>query len=98
LRASGERLHRSDPGSAEQLTGQELQIALTVAEGRSNRDVAAALFLSPRTVEWHLTRIYRKLDISSRAGLIRLFATNRGQDYSAVTASGLRQRGQAEGP
>jgi ATP/maltotriose-dependent transcriptional regulator MalT len=98
LRASGERLHRSDPGSAEQLTGQELQIALAVAEGRSNRDVAAELFLSPRTVEWHLTRIYRKLDISSRAGLIRLFATNRGQDYSAVAASGLRQRGQAEAP
>jgi DNA-binding CsgD family transcriptional regulator len=93
LHASGERLRRRDPSSAEQLTGQELQIALAVAEGRSNRDVAAALFLSPRTVEWHLTRIYRKLDISSRAGLIRLFATRRGQDDRGSPQAGCGSAG-----
>lgn len=74
LRASGERLRRRDVTAASRLTPQELQIALVVAEGRSNREVGASLFLSPKTVEWHLTRIYRKLEVFSRAELIRLFA------------------------
>ena len=55
---------------------QELQIALAVAEGASNREVGAALFLSARTVEWHLTRVYRKLDLYSRAELIQSFASS----------------------
>jgi DNA-binding CsgD family transcriptional regulator len=71
LRASGARLQRRDPTDAERLTPQELQIALLVSEGLTNRDVAARLFLSPKTVEFHLTRIYRKLDLHSRAELIR---------------------------
>jgi DNA-binding NarL/FixJ family response regulator len=71
LRASGARLQRRDPTAAERLTPQELQIALVVAEGLTNRDVAARLFLSPKTVEFHLTRIYRKLEIHSRAELVR---------------------------
>jgi DNA-binding CsgD family transcriptional regulator len=73
LRASGERLRR-DPAAAEELTPQELQIALHVAEGKTNRDVGAALFLSHKTVEFHLHRIYRKLGVSSRGELIRRFA------------------------
>jgi len=77
LRASGESIPRRDPTAPEKLTPQELQIALQVAEGRTNRDVAAALFLSPKTVEFHLTRVYRKLDIHSRAELVRLFASER---------------------
>jgi DNA-binding CsgD family transcriptional regulator len=71
LRASGEHIRRHDPTDAEQLTPQELQIALIVAEGLSNRDVGARLFLSPKTVEFHLTRIYRKLEIHSRSELVR---------------------------
>jgi DNA-binding CsgD family transcriptional regulator len=55
------------------LTPQELQVALQVVEGKTNKDVGAALFLSPKTVEFHLARVYRKLDISSRAELIRHF-------------------------
>jgi DNA-binding CsgD family transcriptional regulator len=74
LEATGERLLRRDPTAPERLTPQELQIALQVAEGRSNRDVAAALYLSPKTVEYHLTHVYRKLDVHSRAELIRLLA------------------------
>jgi len=77
LRASGESIPRRDPTAPEKLTPQELQIALQVAEGRTNRDVAAALFLSPKTVEFHLTRVYRKLNIHSRAELVRLFSTER---------------------
>ncbi len=78
LRATGERLRRRDPTAAEQLTPQELQIALHVAEGKTNRDVGATLFLSPKTVEFHLGRVYRKLGIHSRAELIRLFASQTG--------------------
>ncbi len=74
LRASGERLRRREAIEAEQLTPQELQIALQVAEGKTNKEVGAALFLSHKTVEFHLSRIYRKLDMSSRAELIRRFA------------------------
>jgi DNA-binding CsgD family transcriptional regulator len=75
LRATGETLRRRLPHEAEELTPQELQIALQVAEGKSNKEVGAALFLSHKTVEFHLSRIYRKLDINSRAGLIRKFAS-----------------------
>ena len=75
LRASGERLRRREVQEAETLTPQELQIALQVAEGKSNKEVAAALFLSHKTIEFHLGRIYRKLDIQSRRELIRRFAT-----------------------
>jgi DNA-binding CsgD family transcriptional regulator len=75
LRASGESIPRRDPTAPEKLTPQELQVALQVAEGKTNRDVAAALFLSPKTVEFHLTRIYRKLNIHSRAELVRLFSS-----------------------
>ena len=77
LRASGESIPRRDPTAPEKLTPQELQIALQVAEGKTNRDVAAALFLSPKTVEFHLTRVYRKLNLHSRAELVRLFSTER---------------------
>ncbi|MGB2876077.1 MAG: LuxR C-terminal-related transcriptional regulator [Gaiellaceae bacterium] len=73
LRASGETLRRRDSGggAAEQLTPQDLQIALQVAEGKTNREVGAALFLSPKTIEFHLGRVYRKLGIRSRTQLIR---------------------------
>jgi DNA-binding CsgD family transcriptional regulator/KaiC/GvpD/RAD55 family RecA-like ATPase len=74
LEATGETIARRDETAPEKLTPQELQIALQVAEGRRNREVAEALFLSPKTVEFHLTRVYRKLDLNSRAELIRLLA------------------------
>jgi DNA-binding CsgD family transcriptional regulator len=77
LRASGESIPRRDLTAPEKLTPQELQVALQVAEGKTNRDVAAALFLSPKTVEFHLTRVYRKLNIHSRAELVRLFSSER---------------------
>ena len=75
LRATGETLRRRRRHEEEELTPQELQIALQVAEGKANKEVGAALFLSHKTVEFHLSRIYRKLDITSRAGLIRRFAS-----------------------
>ena len=76
LRASGETLRRRESHEAEELTPQELQIALQVSEGKTNKEVGAALFLSHKTIEFHLSRIYRKLDIHSRAELIRLYASD----------------------
>jgi DNA-binding CsgD family transcriptional regulator len=62
---------------ADELTPSELKIALLVAQGLTNREVAGSLFLSPKTVEHHLSSIYRKLDVRSRTQLARLFAEER---------------------
>jgi DNA-binding CsgD family transcriptional regulator len=69
LRASGETARKRDPSSRDQLTPQELQIARLVADGMTNPDVAAQLFLSPRTIDYHLRKVYAKLEIASRADL-----------------------------
>ena len=72
LRASGETARRRDPSTADTLTPQERQIARFVAQGATNREVAAQLFLSPRTVDYHLHKVFTKLGITARAELIRL--------------------------
>lgn len=69
LRASGETSHRHEPGARDRLTPQELQIALMAAEGLSNREIGQRLYLSHRTVEFHLYRIFPKLSIASRGEL-----------------------------
>jgi DNA-binding NarL/FixJ family response regulator len=74
LRATGEAASSRDRPKPEELTLQELQVALRVAEGATNRETAAALFLSPKTIEAHLSRIYSKLSIRSRTELARRFA------------------------
>jgi DNA-binding NarL/FixJ family response regulator len=68
LRATGETVHR-DREAVHHLTPQELQVALVVGRGASNREAAAALFLSQKTIEYHLSNIYRKTNIHSRADL-----------------------------
>jgi DNA-binding CsgD family transcriptional regulator len=70
LRASGEtaRARSEQPASAE-LTPQELQVAKFVSRGLSNREVGAQLFLSPRTVDFHLRHVFAKLGVSSRTEL-----------------------------
>jgi DNA-binding CsgD family transcriptional regulator len=73
LAASGETARRRDPSTRDELTPRELQIALLLAEGSTTREAAAALFLSPKTIEFHLRSVYRKLDLNSRDELaIRL--------------------------
>jgi DNA-binding NarL/FixJ family response regulator len=57
------------------LTPQELQIARAVAAGKNNSEAAATLFISRKTVEAHLTRIYRKLGLGSRTELTRVIVT-----------------------
>jgi DNA-binding CsgD family transcriptional regulator len=75
LAATGERPRRRDDWSGlQQLTAQELQVALAVARGLSNPEVAAALFISRKTVEAHLSGAYRKLGLHSRTQLVRHMA------------------------
>jgi DNA-binding CsgD family transcriptional regulator len=71
LRATGETVQRRPRDEDEQLTAQELQVALVVARGATNREAGAALFLSPKTIEYHLGRVYRKLGVRSRTELSR---------------------------
>ena len=74
LRASGETIAGAGH-SGEQLTPQELEIALLVTQGRTNSEVGQAVFLSTRTVEFHLSRAYRKLGVASRTGLTQRMAS-----------------------
>jgi DNA-binding CsgD family transcriptional regulator/predicted ATPase len=69
LAATGETVRRRDPSTVDELTPQELQIALLLAGGRTTREAAATLFLSPKTIEYHLRHVYQKLDIHSREEL-----------------------------
>jgi DNA-binding CsgD family transcriptional regulator len=72
LRATGETARKREPSTLTQLTPQQLHIVRLVAEGATNKEVAAQLFLSPRTVDHHLRNVFAKLGIASRAELIRL--------------------------
>jgi DNA-binding NarL/FixJ family response regulator len=69
------RISGRAPASGE-LTPSEHRVAELVAQGRTNREVAAALFLAERTVETHLSHVYRKLGIRSRTELARRFESS----------------------
>ncbi|MBQ0897168.1 helix-turn-helix transcriptional regulator, partial [Micromonospora sp. U56] len=71
LRAAGESVGAPDPSAARLLTGQQLRIAQLVAEGATNREIAARMFLSTRTVDHHLRNIFHRLGIRSRTELAR---------------------------
>src|ERR1044072_6732552 len=64
--AAGEQARRRAAGTRDDLTAKERQVALLAADGLANPEIGARLFLSPRTVEWHLRNVFTKLGIHSR--------------------------------
>ncbi|MFF7215237.1 AAA family ATPase [Streptomyces sp. NPDC008238] len=73
LEATGETTRQRSPRAADRLTPQELQIAMLAAEGLSNKEIGARLYVSHRTVSTHLSRIFPKLGVTSRSRLARFF-------------------------
>ena len=69
LRASGETARRRDASTRDQLTPQELRVADLAAGGLTNAEIGAQLFLSPRTIDYHLRKVFSKLEIASRGDL-----------------------------
>jgi DNA-binding NarL/FixJ family response regulator len=76
LEAAGETVRKraADPRRPDPLTVQEAQVARLAAAGRTNPEIAAQLFISPRTAEYHLHKVFSKLGISSRRQLPRHLA------------------------
>ena len=69
LLATGERVRQRNPETRDEFTPQERQIARLARDGLSNPEIGARLFVSPRTVEWHLRNVFNKLEIRSRREL-----------------------------
>jgi DNA-binding CsgD family transcriptional regulator len=74
LRASGETARRRESNTTFDLTPQEVQVASFVVQGMTNREVAAQMFLSPRTIDYHLRSVFTKLGIKSRTELANRLA------------------------
>ncbi|MCO1660468.1 helix-turn-helix transcriptional regulator [Pseudonocardia humida] len=83
LRATGAKVRKRVVETREDLTAQEMQVARLARDGLSNPEIGARLFLSPRTVEWHLRKVFAKLGIHSRQELARALP---GSDSELVPA------------
>jgi DNA-binding NarL/FixJ family response regulator len=83
LRATGETARKRDPSTVNDLTAKEIQIARLVVAGLSNKEIAAQLFLSPRTIDYHLRNVFTKLGLTSRTQLAHVPL---GDEAPAVTA------------
>ena len=80
LRATGERVRKRSTETTARLTARETQIARLAADGLSNNEIAAQLFMSPRTVEYHLHKVFTKLAITSRNQLHGVLAGHRSEE------------------
>ena len=86
LQASGEKVRKRTVETRDDLTAQEWQIARLARDGLSNPEIGARLFLSPRTVEWHLRNVFNKLDIRSRRELADALPSSDIQSVLGVIA------------
>ena len=83
LQATGEKVRKRRTDARDELTPQQVQVARLARDGRTNSEIAAELFLSPRTVEWHLRQVFGKLGIHSR---IQLRGMLRASDRDVTSA------------
>jgi DNA-binding CsgD family transcriptional regulator len=83
LLATGGRVRRRTVETRDELTAQEWQIARLARDGLSNPEIGARLFLSPRTVEWHLRKVFSKLGIRSRRELATALPSSDPEPVSA---------------
>lgn len=86
LLATGGRARKRTTGTADELTPQESRVAWLTSDGLSNSDIAAQLFISPSTVDYHLRKVFRKLGVSSRSQIHRLLPDRLRQDEIRVRA------------
>ncbi len=83
LLATGEKARKRTVETRDDLTAQERQIAQLACDGLSNPEIGSRLFLSPRTVEWHLRKVFGKLGIRSRYELANALAVSEPEPVRA---------------
>lgn len=83
IAATGEHARRRTYDTQDELTPQEAQVVRMAAQGARNAEIAQRIFISPATVEYHLSKVYRKLGVDSRAKLVRLVLLAKARDESA---------------
>jgi DNA-binding CsgD family transcriptional regulator len=91
LRATGERVHKCIDDTRTELTPQEEEIARLAREGRTNQEIGTQLYIGARTVEWHLRKVFSKLDISSRRELDEALS-HRDRRRAAPAGAGAARR------